>query len=816
MAVKVIDIVHHAHTDFGYTDYPLKSRALLKQYVGEAARLVLKYADYPQYAQFTWTAETLLPVWDWWQEAGESDREMLLAAVDTGRFEVMGLPFNITAFLSSDEWDYMMKWIPKPLWNRMKIQSAMQNDVNGLHRGGIRKAYKAGIRKLWIGPNTYNGAPPIPTPTCADWDLGNGETLHLWLNASYCDGFFLFQENWRQGPVPNSSDLRYRYPLKGDIFACDELSVLQAHKRCLANLALIEGTANSAENMEMERDGFTQNKIFGGYTGDVLAVSITNQWRVDNDPPFPYISDFVKKWNEMGLQPQLRLRTASGAMEDVMAGWKGPVPVLQGEWPDWWANGSASSPAELSYSRRAKRLLRAAHADVLGPWLKQQEEQKDEILYQLCRYDEHTYGAWQSIAYPYSFEAKSQRAEKDIFAYRALGMADSLLADRASSLAQGLKNAIKVINPAKIPRTFHIVLPKNCLRGEYKNLREPKLSMVYPLDEVEGIANFLRPKSVSSFSDENISQTFADKVPNQAVAFQLTLPADSQVVLYPDMETVTKQPQTCILPYQMEQDQLGWPVFIQLGGATLFNGTVGDFSSVSANGFAPRWVLRDIFDTEDEKDRKEKYCHNTLHLAAVYSPAVLRESETSIQVEQSFTHPSILFGKRILFVDRTSGVAKLTVRLCRASNMQPEIYYIAVDAPLKEGQNWISNASVAFRPETDQIGGSCKDYYAIDGWVLREHNGLSWMASSRDSALVVFGEPSQPSRRTTLHPEQHKMFFQVFDNTWDTNFTADAHGVMEFTFDFATGVSLQNCEEIAEGLAVEPIVIVRTGFVSNT
>ena len=63
MSIEYIDIVHHLHTDLGYTDYPLRARKLHAQYVGEAVDAVLdtRIAQSP----FAWTAKTLLGVEEW-------------------------------------------------------------------------------------------------------------------------------------------------------------------------------------------------------------------------------------------------------------------------------------------------------------------------------------------------------------------------------------------------------------------------------------------------------------------------------------------------------------------------------------------------------------------------------------------------------------------------------------------------------------------------------------------------------------------------------------------------------------------------------
>ena len=44
---------------------------------------------------------------------------------------------------------------------------------------------------------------------------------------------------------------------------------------------------------------------------------MTNEWRIDSDPPFPPLADFVAAWHRLGLKPTLRLTTVSAALKGL-------------------------------------------------------------------------------------------------------------------------------------------------------------------------------------------------------------------------------------------------------------------------------------------------------------------------------------------------------------------------------------------------------------------------------------------------------------------------------------------------------------------
>jgi hypothetical protein len=57
----------------------------------------------------------------------------------------------------------------------------------------------------------------------------------------------------------------------------------------------------------------------------------------------------------------------------------------------------------------------------------------EQIYRSLCLFDEHTWGAADSMGLPHAIETWGQYNEKSRYAYHALGMAKLLLADRTRS-----------------------------------------------------------------------------------------------------------------------------------------------------------------------------------------------------------------------------------------------------------------------------------------------------------------------------------------------------------------------------------------------
>jgi hypothetical protein len=89
-------------------------------------------------------------------------------------------------------------------------------------------------------------------------------------------------------------------------------------------------------------------------------------------------------------------------------------------------------------------------------------------------------------------------------------------------------------------------------------------------------------------------------------------------------------------------------------------------------------------------------------------------------------------------------------------------------------------------PDEDQLGESCRDYFAIDGWARYRTPRGEWLWVGRDSALVTFGEHNVLTRRKSAPANPGRLLAILCDNLWYTNFPGDRSGVMEFQFDLAS------------------------------
>ena len=88
--------------------------------------------------------------------------------------------------------------------------------------------------------------------------------------------------------------------------------------------------------------------------------------RVDNGRPDIEIADFVRKWNDLGNSPRLQL-VAHREFAAILKKQKAELPVMRGEWMDWWCDGVGSTAFETAVARQSHQLL--GMAETIGSWI---------------------------------------------------------------------------------------------------------------------------------------------------------------------------------------------------------------------------------------------------------------------------------------------------------------------------------------------------------------------------------------------------------------------------------------------------------------
>ena len=416
------------------------------------------------------------------------------------------------------------------------------------------------------------------------------------------------------------------------------------------------------------------------------------------------------------------------------------------------------------------------------------------------------------MARPYSLDTQGQFTEKSLLAYRPMARAEWLLSQRVRTRLLGEGEGLFLANPAPAPFSGWVRMIATCLRDHYQSLEDPKTGARMKLYFEPGIEPWGRPQKPEDLSREDISATFPDNASNKIAKFWV-VKLDGRTIQHLHLSTngVEADPAPGPTTPEVRTDATGWPVSATWPGMPqpLFLEGSGDLAAVKVEGFAPRHVLADIRGQRGEardRMRQERLQEVT---ATAEGPAVRQETPHTILWTQALRHPRLQWATRVVEIWKREPRARFTLRLNRLSSAAPEILYLDFPLPTGDTLPRLSSGGQSFTPFADQLAGTCRDYFAIDGWADYATSAGRWLWVSRDAPLITFGASPTLALRQAPPKDVHRLRAMLFNNFWYTNFVADEHGIMEFQFDLIWQKEANGpAPDLAEALAMDPAVLI--------
>lgn len=392
-----IFIVQHTHTDIGYTRPQSEILAEHLRFIDYALDYCDQTDGLPDAAQFRWTCEAAWVTQEYLKNRPASQIERLLKRIEEGRIEVTAMLFNMAEI--ADE-PLMVDFL-KPLQMfrdyDIPVYTAMQNDVNGV-AWCMPDYFKAtGVKYLNMGINETRSIRPFDKPTCFWWESPAGERLLAYRSDHYMTGNF-----WGLPSKDNFSEIRL-------------FSYLN----------------------EMETRNYPYDKIQVQFSG----------YYTDNAPPSTGACEIVRDWNEKYETPKLKLALTKDFFEYIENNHANELPVYRNAWLDWWSDGfgsSARETAEVRKTQNMKQVDEGIYSMILMMGGEIGNKVHDNIWHiseNALFYDEHTYGAAESISQPFSINSMRQWLQKGSYSWEAMKKVTLLHEDAMGKLQQYFKKA---------------------------------------------------------------------------------------------------------------------------------------------------------------------------------------------------------------------------------------------------------------------------------------------------------------------------------------------------------------------------------------
>lgn len=765
--IKTLYVIHHSHTDIGYTD--------LQEHVihGQAnyIRSALKIMEQPENEGFRWNCETWFCVEEFLKIASEQEKEEFFRLMRENRMGVSATYLNFTDLADyhvlSHRLDEMCNLLEK---NGVHPATAMIADINGISMGQRDALINHGIEFLYTNIHCHHGMYPLyQNQNAYWWENAQGKRLLVWNGEHYNLGNAL-------GIKPNRSANFMTKDLFGEVpVQMDEIDVL--HKNVEDYLTLCE------EN---------------GYRYDFITASVSGVFS-DNAPPEPEILRVIEKFNER-YHETVELRMVSlqelyGEIRERLA----DSPVYHGDLTDWWANGVGSTPYAVKHFEDAR------HRYELCRRLDEKLDEKYPSLVRtaednLLLYAEHTWGHSSTITCPYDTMVLNLDMRKNSYASKAHESASMMLnliaEDKGDILRYYNTNGKLTVcapNQVKGLQTieFYIESPRlpraRITREDGKEI--PCQVSPHPRGR--------RITFMDSFEDcRQHSYTF-EELPELAETVNSRhayVGAERIRDIVNDYDPITYR-----LPYEFENRWFHLTYAPGKGITGFVNKTSGRdmLGKGVAPFFTPLYECTSIriehseFPCREEQERRIigrniRGKHAKLYTANLEEIVCKERGEVFTLLELKYTLPGTIHCSVFLKFFEEQPRIDFRMEIGKTISTDIESVFLPMTLSLEENQKlYLRKGTEAFRPGVDQLPGTCMEYYMSDYGMAFVGEKQTALIASRDVPLVYMGEMHHHPIRLCDNREENNarpVYSWVMNNTWETNFKMDLSGFCEYQY----------------------------------
>ena len=762
-SIKTLYVIHHSHTDIGYTDLQERVIAIQVNYIKTVVGMMRK----PEFSDFRWNCETLYCVEEYWRRASEEDRADFARFVKEGKIGISANYLNFNEIVDCDIYkDRLNRWENRLKTYGTDIHTAMTADINGVSMGYRDAMIDNGVKFLFMNVHCHHGMYPLYQNQHAFfWENAAGKRLLVWNGEHYNLGNVL-------GIQPNR----------------------QANFMMKDRLGDSDFTQEPAEQLWKNVDDYLTSCETQGYPYDFNITSVSGVFS-DNAPPSEEILRTVRTYNERhGSEVEIKLVSLQ-ELYAAIAPKLTDAPVYRGDFSDWWANGAGSTPYAVKHYKDADhryRLAKRLDADADAHYPALAEAAQDNLML----YAEHTWGHSSTITNPYDTMVLNLDMRKNSYASKAHEAASLMLcsiAEQKGDLLRyyNLNGAVRAVGVSRCGKPQLVEFYIETMQLENAEIKD-RSGKVYPCQ----ISPHPRGRKIS----------FIDTIPygEEKEYTYRTLPKQSDAVntrrCYVGAERVRDivndyDPITYRLPY--EADTPFFHIAYRPGkGITSFVDKTTNTEMVGDEipFFTPiyeRTPLRPGIESASYEERRLlgrniRGQHAELYVGELKEVVCLERGPVFTLLRLKYQLEGTVKADVILKMYESIPRIDFTLELGKTISEEIESVHLALNLRRPEGnQRWLRKGAEAFRPGIDQLPGSCMEFYISDDGVAEISPKGSVLIAARDVPLVYMGElRHHPITLCDGKPENNArpLYSWVMNNNWETNFKMDLSGFCQYDY----------------------------------
>ncbi len=741
-----IYLVQHTHTDIGYTKPQTEILTEHLRYIDYAVEYCEMTERYPDDSKFRWTCETAWAVKEWLRIRPEEQVRKFMKYVRNGQIEVTAMFFNMSEL--SGENAYKTFLAPVGMFRRygLPVSTAMQNDVNGVAWCLADYLPDLGVRYLTMGSNNHRALIPFEGPTVYKWESPSGKSLISYRSDHYNTGNHWGIERGDMG-----------------VFS--------------------EGVFAYIDKLKRQQ-----------YPFDVVSVQYSGYF-TDNSPPSAKECELIRAWNEKYAWPKLRSALIREFLDDVSSRYADKLPVYRAAYPDWWTDGFGSAARETGVSRRTQSDMITIEGMLSMAVLQGRKlfagvkEEIRRIHENLLFYDEHTFGASESIRDPMSENSQVQWAQKGSYAWEGLKSAQMLYEASVGLLQPELRRS------SRPTITFF-----NSLGWQRSGLVQVYIDYeIVPIDRafriVDERGHALDVQPVRSRREGRYYAIYAEDIP--ALGYRTY-----EIVL--DEGKAPESGRIDMTDHIVENDYYRIAFDPRTGAV---NSLLDKELGLEMVDSESPWQLGAFIYESLENDRKQMERHRFDHCKRSGLTDVRFVSATSGPIYQS-----VGFVGKSLGCDEKSGVKtelrlynhtkriELAYSMRRLPETEPSGIYVAFPFRLDGAELLFDVPGGMVSPGENQIPGTSAGWNTVQHVVAARNGRAQFLVGCDQVPLFQLGSLLDDPYQIHKTYEKPHVFSWVMNNYWTTNFRASQEGEFRWSYYMTSGEDVSNSAALRFGM----------------
>lgn len=770
-------LIHHSHTDIGYTDYQEKIEMHHIYFIKEVVDILNEvHNGKTEWEGFRWNCEGFWAVEKFLEVMDENYKNDFFKYVKSGEIGLSGNYLNLTDIVDAN----VLYRSIKNAVNTMKAQgidlkSSMTADINGYSWGYADALYENGIENLMSCVHTHHGYNPLYNKQMPFyWQSPKGNKLLVWNGDHYMLGneLGITQQN------------NFEYTIRDGLSNSDLKSFEKAEVRLEAYVRVLR----------------EQN-----YPYDFVPISLSGLM-TDNCPPSTLIIEFVNKYNSLHSQ-NIKLKMVTlDEFFDHLRQQDVQIPTYSGDWTDWWADGVGSTPDIVQHYREATRKLNIAYQ--LDPDCEICDKDLiDSANYNLMIYAEHTWGYSSSVSEPWHPSVNKLDLRKNLFALKA---------NEAASRACNQITYANGETPPSLQHDFAIcaINPHNHIVTDVIKVNLEILFGHKHFIVIDDETNESVPYQLGAYSrgsEFNVQVTLEPKQKKRFILKEIEAPilkssgiyspngAEGVYDLSHRFENQLLKNGTVINPYKLENQFFKLKFSEAEGIVSIYDKKHRKELIRSTTDYYPFTPIYEVTSSTSAEQcntrrlmgRNRKSSATERNIGKPCGITVLEDGAIYSSIEIKYELKGTTFCSILLTSYKNIPRIDVDFRCHKESVWSPENIYLALPFTTgnKDEEFWIEKTNAILRPRIDQLPGACIDFYAIQNGMCYCSNESSVIIATPDTPLISVGDIKAheillSGEADTKNIDQ--VYAWVMNNYWETNFKVDLGGFHQYRYTLLT------------------------------